>query len=399
MTVFNHRVGLAARIFGILLALPALSSAAQESPPAAPATLWVYLGTYTNSGGPGIYLCHLDMTSGKLQLVGPAGEAKNPSFLALHPTRPLLYAVNEVGDFGGQRAGAVSAFSIQPKTGKLALLNRQSSGGDGPCHLTVDHSGRWVLAANYGGGSVVCLPIQADGRLGDATCFIQHRGSGANPQRQEGPHAHSINLDAANRFALVADLGLDKVLIYRFDQALGKLLPRDGPPSAALPPGAGPRHLAFHPNGRWAYVISEMANTVTHFKYDAARGTLQAMESVSTLPADCHGKSFTAEVQVHPSGKFLYGSNRGHDSIAVFAIDSQTGRLRAIGCEPTQGKVPRNFGIDPTGHYLLAANQETGNVVVFRMDAASGKLQATGSEVKVPAPVCVRITKPVEDKQ
>ena len=380
-------------------AVPALvpaAPAADQPQAAAPLTLWVYLGTYTHGASKGIYLGHLDLASGKLERVELAGEAKSPSFVALHPTRPLLYAVNEVWGPVTKDARNVTAFAIAPKTGKLTLLNQESSGGPGPAHLTVDRSGRCVLVGNYGGGSVACLPIQADGKLAAATSFIQHRGSGGDPKRQQGPHAHSVNMDAANRFAIVADLGLDKLLVYRLDPAVGKLTPND-PPSADMAPGAGPRHFAFHPNGRWAYAINELNCTVTAMKYDAERGTFQILESVPTLPAGVRGPgNSTAEVQVHPSGKFLYGSNRGHNSIAIFAIEAETGKLRVVGHESTQGKTPRNFGIDPTGRYLLAANQDSGNIVVFRIDAETGKLQATGSEVKLAMPVCVKFLCPLE---
>jgi 6-phosphogluconolactonase len=305
----------------------------------------------------------------------------------------FIYAIGEVGTFAGGKGGAVSAFSIDAATGKLTLLNQKSSRGPGPCHVTVDRLGKNALVANYGGGSVACLPIGEDGRLGDATAFIQHKGSSVNPQRQREPHAHSINLDAANRFAFVADLGLDKVLVYRFDPSAGTLEPND-PPAAVIASGSGPRHFAFHPSGRFAYVINELNSTVTAFAYDAERGTLQTLQTVTTLPEGFDGKSFPAEVQVHPSGKFLYGSNRGHDSIACFAIDAATGRLTPIGHEPTQGKNPRNFGIDPTGAYLLAANQDGDNVVAFRIDPATGKLSPTGQSIRVPMPVCVKFMLP-----
>jgi 6-phosphogluconolactonase len=234
------------------------------------------------------------------------------------------------------------------------------------------------------------LPIEPDGRLGKATAFVQHHGTGPNPQRQEGPHAHCINLDAANRFAVVADLGLDKVLVYRFDPVKGTLTPND-PPSVAVAPGAGPRHFAFHPNGRNAYVINEIASTVTAFRYDAQRGVLEPLQTISTLPKDFHGNNSTAEVQVHPSGKFLYGSNRGHNSIAIFAIDPMTGRLTPVGHQSSQIKTPRNFGIDPTGTYLLVANQDSDSIVVFRIDTQTGDLQPTGTKVEVPVPVCVEM--------
>jgi 6-phosphogluconolactonase len=352
-------------------------------------TMWVYVGTYTQRGSQGIYLAHLDVATGRLESAGLAGKVVNPSFLAIHPSRRFLYAIGEVGQFAGGKGGAVSALAIDPGSGKLTLLNQRSSRGAGPCHVVVDRSGKFVLVANYSGGSVACLPIGADGTLGEATSFVQHQGSSVDPQRQEGPHAHSINLDAANRFAFVADLGLDKILIYRFDATRGLLAPND-PPWAKVAPGAGPRHFAFHPSGRYAYVINEMGSTVTAFGYDAGRGALETIGTVSTLPEGFSGSSTTAEVQVHPSGKFLYGSNRGHDSIAGFAIDSNTGRLSPIGRTPTQGKTPRNFGIDPTGRWLLAANQDSDSVIGFQIDAQTGRLSPTGQAIQVPMPVCVK---------
>jgi 6-phosphogluconolactonase len=373
---------------GFVAASVAASAGEQEAGPEKSGTVSVYIGTYTQRGSKGIYLAHLDMKGGELRLNGLAGEVVNPSFLAIHPNRRFLYAIGEVGQFAGGKGGAVSAFAIDPESGKLRLLNQKSSRGSGPCHVVVDKSGTNALVANYGGGSVACLPIGEDGHLGDATSFIQHKGSSVNPQRQKGPHAHSINLDPANRFAFAPDLGLDKIMICRFDAVQHVLIPND--PPAAVAPGSGPRHFDFHPNGRFAYAINELASTVTAFEYDGDRGTLQTMQTVSTLPDGFDGKSFTADVHVHPSGKFVYGSNRGHDSIAIFAVDSATGKLAAIGCESTQGKTPRNFGIDPTGAYLLAANQDTDNVVVLRIDAATGKLEPTGESIRVPMPVCVK---------
>jgi 6-phosphogluconolactonase len=253
----------------------------------------------------------------------------------------------------------------------------------------VDSQGKNVLVANYGGGTSAVLPIQPDGRLAAPSSIIQHSGSSVNPERQEGPHAHSINLDAGNRFAFTADLGLDKVLIYRFDGAKGTLAP-NAPPSVSTAPGAGPRHFAFHPSGRYAYVINELDSTVTAFRYDGQSGTLTTLQAISTLPAGFSGDTTTAEVQVHPSGRFLYGSNRGHDSIAMFAIDPDTGRLTALGHQPTGGKTPRNFGIDPTGAYLLAANQDSDNLVLFRIEE-TGRLTSTGQAIQVPKPVCVKM--------
>jgi 6-phosphogluconolactonase len=243
--------------------------------------------------------------------------------------------------------------------------------------------------ANYGGGSVAALPIQGDGRLGPATAAIQHEGSGINPRRQEAPHAHSINLDRANRYAFAADLGLDRILVYRFDPARGTLAPHE-PPSIAIAPGSGPRHFALHPGGRFAYVINEITLTVTAMEYDAGKGVLKEIQTVSTLPEGAAKNGSTAELQVHPSGKFLYGSNRGHDSIAIFAIDAATGRLTPAGHQPTGGKTPRNFGIDPTGSYLLAANQDSDTITVFRIDPQTGRLTPTGQTLEAPRPVCVK---------
>jgi 6-phosphogluconolactonase len=357
----------------------------------------VYVGTYTTGGSTskGIYQLELDLSSGALTSPKLAGEAVNPSFLAVHPSRRFLYAVGEVSDFQGQKSGAVSAFAVDPASGTLSLLNQQPARGQGPCFVTVDRTGKNALVANYGSGSVACLPIGGDGRLGPASSFIQHEGSGAVPGRQAGPHGHSINLDAANRFAIAADLGLDKLLVYKFDAAQGTLTPND-PPFAKVAPGAGPRHFAFHPDGRHAYVINEITLTVTAFDYDPDRGTLSEIQTISTLPEGVKDKNLsTAEVQVHPSGRFLYGSNRGHHSIAIFAIDPATGRLRAVGHQSTQGRTPRNFGIDPTGTFLIAANQDSGTLVVFKIDPQTGALAPTGHTAEVPKPVCVKFV-PIE---
>ncbi len=378
---------------GLLALLCAVAAQAAE-PAAGPADAgtvkrWsIYFGTYTGPKSKGIYRCAFDPADGKLGPPELAAELVNPTFLAIHPSRPLLYAAGEIGNFGGKKAGVVSALAIQAGGGKLTLLNQQSSQGPGPCHVSVDRSGRFVLVANYSGGSIACLPIQSYGRLGAATSMVQHHGSGPNRQRQEGPHAHQILTDPEGNFIFVPDLGLDKIMIYRLDRTDGTLLPGE-PPSAATAPGAGPRHLAFLPDSRFAYAIDELDSTVTVFRYLAARGSLQLVQSVSTLPRGFHGRNGPAEVAVHPSGKFLYGSNRGHDSIAIFAIDAASGKLRLIGHEPTQGKTPRNFSIDPSGKFLLAANQDSDNVVVFRIDPATGLLHPTGQSLAVPAPVCI----------
>jgi 6-phosphogluconolactonase len=381
---------LTTRIIGMSTLLAASVSAGAAS--AQEAAVRVYIGTYTGEHSRGIYLSQLDPATGALSPAELAGEVKNPSFLAIHPNRKFVYAVSEVADAGGKPTGAVSAFAVEPKSGKLKLLNQQSSQGAGPCHLVVDATGKCVLVANYGGGSCAALPIGTDGRLGDATAAIQHVGKSVNPGRQEGPHAHSINLDPANRFAFVADLGLDKVLIYRFDPAKGSLAAND-PPSAAVAPGSGPRHFAFHPSGKFAYVINEIANTVTAFAYDAARGSLREIQTITTLPEGYKETSYTAEVVAHPSGKFLYGSNRGHDSIAIFTIEAATGKLTAAGHQSTGGKTPRNFAIDPTGKWLLAENQGSGTIVVLQIDPKTGGLKSTGHTLEVASPVCVRMVR------
>jgi 6-phosphogluconolactonase len=379
-------LGLLALLFA---AVAEAAEPADEPADAGAVKRWsVYFGTYTGPKSKGIYRSAFNPADGKLGQPELAAEVANPTFLAMHPSRPLLYAASEIYDFGGRKAGAVVAMAIQAGSGKLTLLNRQSSQGPGPCHVSVDRSGRFVLAANYGNGSIACLPVQSYGRLGAATSVIQHHGSGPNRQRQEGPHAHQILADPEGNFVFVPDLGLDKILIYRLDRAGGTLLPND-PPSGATPPGAGPRHLAFRPDSRFAYAIDELDSTVTVFRYVAARGSLEFLQSVSSLPRGFHGVNYPAEVVVHPSGKFLYGSNRGHDSIAIFAIDAASGKLRPIGHQPTGGKEPRNFNIDPSGKYLLAANQNSDNVAVFRIDAATGLLHPTGQSVAVPSPVCV----------
>lgn len=355
-----------------------------------PSQMFVFIGTYTSGNSEGIYVSRLNLETGTLAPAELVAKTANPSFLALHPSRPLLYAVNEIDDFGGEKAGAVSAFALDPQSGRLTFLNQQSSRGGAPCHLVIDKAGRSVLVANYTGGSVAVLPIAGDGRLGPASSFVQHAGSSVNPRRQEAPHAHSINLDAANRFAVVADLGLDKVLVYRFDPRNRTLTPNE-PPSTSVAPGAGPRHFAFHPGGQWAYVINELDSTLTAFTYGPERGVLKKRQTVSTLPSGFDGQSTTAEVQVHPSGRFLYGSNRGHDSLAMFSIDDRTGELQPLGHQSTLGKTPRNFGIDPTGRYLLAANQATDTIVIFAIDSETGTLSPTGSALDVPSPVCVKM--------
>ena len=353
----------------------------------------MYVGTYTdNTKSKGIYAYRYDATTHQLEALGLAAETANPSFLAMSPNRKFLYAVNELQEYDGQKTGGLSAFSIDAATGKLSFLNEVASGGTDPCYVTLDKTGKYVLAANYTSGSVAGFSVLPDGRLGARTAFDQHAGHGVNPRRQEGPHAHSIDLSPDNRFAIVDDLGLDEVMVYRFSADHGLLAP-NSPPYATVDAGSGPRHFAFHPNGKFAYVVSEMKSTVTAFSYDAANGTLHPLQTVSTLPKDFKGENDDAEIQVHPSGKFLYASNRGHDSITVFAVDPAKGTLTLVEHVSTQGKTPRNFAIDPTGTRLLAANEESDSVVVFSIDPKTGKLIPTGQVLKVAAPVSIVFVK------
>jgi 6-phosphogluconolactonase len=347
----------------------------------------LYVGTYTRGTSKGIYAYRFRPSKGRAATIGLAAETENPSFLAVHPNQRYLYAVNEVADFEGGN-GSVSAFSIDRKSGRLTFLNKASSRGGDPCHVTIDRSGKWLIAANYGSGSVAVLPIEKDGELGPAVSLMRHSGSGKDPRRQEGPHAHSVNLSPDHRILLVSDLGLDKVMIYRWDAATGRL-ETNRPPFAKLSPGSGPRHLAFHPTGRWVYQINELNSTITAFAYDAESGSLQDKGTVSTLPRGFTGINSTAEVQVHPNGRFVYGSNRGHDSIAVFAIQGDQGMLEPVQYVSTRGKTPRQFAIDPTGNYLLVANQDSDEVVLFRVNRENGTLAPTGTVLRAPMPVCV----------
>jgi 6-phosphogluconolactonase len=357
--------------------------------PAAPAVekMTVYVGSYADAAAEGIHQFTLDMNTGALTRAGGASGVANPSFVAISPDHKHLFAIGEVGSFNGKKGGSVASFSIDGKTGSLTLINQQTSGGDGPCFVTADRAGKCVLVANYGGGSVESIPV-ADGRLGEPGTFIQHQGASVNKSRQSEPHAHSINVSPDNRFAFAADLGLDKIMVYKLDAEKGTMTPND-PPFAEIPPGSGPRHFAFHPSGKFAYVCGEMTSTVHAMTYDADKGVLKVVQSLSTLPNEVKGNS-TAETQVHPSGKWVYVSNRGHDSIAVFKVDEATGHLTAVGHQSTGGKVPRNFGIDPTGKFLIAANQNSNNVVVFAIDEKTGMPKPTGHEVQVSKPVCVK---------
>ncbi|HZR20315.1 MAG TPA: lactonase family protein [Verrucomicrobiae bacterium] len=352
-----------------------------------PGAQLVYFGTYTGQKSQGIYVAEFETATGRLSDARLAAKTRNPTFLAIDPKRQLLYAVNEIGDFEGGKSGAVSAFRIDAKTGNLDFLNEQSSGGAGPCHLAVASNGTCVLVANYGSGSVAVLPLEADGRLRAPSASVQHHGGSINPQRQDGPHAHFITWSPDEQLILTCDLGLDQVLFYRLDPARFLLNPNE-PPFFSIKPGSGPRHLAFHPAGRFAYVLNEISSTLTCCTYDSRRGLLNEVQTVSTLPGTYHGANTCAEVQIHPSGKYLYASNRGHDSIAVFKLDSKTGAASLIQNQSTQGKTPRHFSLGPAAGWLIAENQDSDNVVVFKVDGDNGTLAPTGQSLKIGAPVC-----------
>jgi 6-phosphogluconolactonase len=345
--------------------------------------MFVYFGTHRAGSNIGFSLAHFDTDTGALTKPEFLIEAKEPAFFTIHPDGRHLYTCNS-GSPGG-----VSAYEIDPHTGRLTLLNQQPAGGADTSYISLDKTERYALSANYAGGNIAVFALRPDGILGERTAFVQHTGSSVNPQRQTHAYAHSIITDPSNRFALAADLGVDKVFVYQFNEKDGSLKPND-PPSATVAPGSGPRHVKFHPNGRWVYVINEIASTVTAFNWNSTNGTLAEFQTVSTLPADFKGTSTCAEVEVHPNGKFLYGSNRGHDSLAVFAVDQKSGKLTLIEHVPSGGKTPRNFAFDPTGKWILCTNHGSDNAVVFRVDENTGKLTQTGQPVPVPNPFCER---------
>jgi len=349
--------------------------------------LTLYVGTYTSGKSEGIYGYRMDRVTGKLTRFN-SFKSINPSFLTIDQSKRYLYAVNEVGEYAGKPGGGVSAFAIDGATGNLRLLNEQASLGADPCHLTVDRKKKALLVANYTGGNISVLSVRSDGTLGPSIDLESHEGSGIKEQ-QKGPHAHCIILDRFERYALAADLGIDKVMICRFNPATGKLEPGKQP-WLQLKAGAGPRHLTLHPNGKWTYVINELDSTLTTLQYNELNGTLSEIETVSTLPSDFSGVSYCADVHVSPSGKFLYGSNRGHNSIVVFEIDPRAGKLKLVQHVSTEGSWPRNFTIDPSGKFLLVANQRTDNVVTFAIDPGTGQLTPAGHIEEIPVPVCLK---------
>ena len=347
------------------------------------ADMFVYFGTHRSGTNTGFSRARFDPDTGGLTRPELLLEAASPAFFEIHPDGRHLYTCNS------SKPGAVSAYEIEPHTGQLTFLNREGTSGDDTCYLSLDRTAHFALAANYGGGNLAVFALKPDGRLGDRTAFIQHTGSSVDPRRQTRAYAHSIVTDPDNHFALAADLGVDKIFIYRFNEQDGSLKPND-PPFARVALGSGPRHLKFHPNGRWVYVINEMASTITGYSWNAVAGTLAEFQTTPTIPADFGGVSTGAEVCVHPNGKFLYASNRGHDSLAVFAINPNTGWLKLVEHVPSGGRTPRNFSFDPTGQWILCANHGSDNAVVFRVDENTGRLTQTGSPMSVPYPFCVR---------
>ena len=356
-----------------------------SSMPAAQYTF--YIGTYTRGDSKGIYADRFDTATGEISKIGLAAEVVNPSWVTLHPNGKFLYAVSELGN-DGKSQGKITAFSIDPVAGGLTILNSVSSGGGGACHIVVDKTGKSLMVANYGTGSVAAFAIQPNGRLVEPPTVMQHTGSSVDQKRQRGPHAHAVVLSADNRFLFVPDLGLDRIMSYRLDPQKPSLTAND-PPFAEVGAGSGPRHFAFQPNGKFAYGLNEMKSSVTAFRYDAKRGGLSEIQTLSTLPQDFNGENNSAEIQVDAKGRFVYATNRGHDSITVFAIGGD-GKLTMVQNIPSRGQAPRSFRIDPSGNYLLAANQNTSNIVVFRIDPKTGRLTDTGKAIDAPFPVCIQ---------
>ena len=347
----------------------------------------MYVGTYTRETSAGIYAYTFDPSTGEAHELGLVADVRDPSFLAFHPSGRFLYAVSETDDYDSDGSGSVLSFAIEPGSGILRKLNEVSSNGGWPCHLSIDSTGRMLIVANYKGGNVASFPIHDDGTLGQAASFFQHEGSSVHP-RQEQPHAHSADFSADGRYAFFSDLGLDQVKVYSADPTTATMSPHERP-YVEVEPGSGPRHFAIHPSGRFAYGLNELSSTVTVYAFDSEAGTLSVQQTASTLPEGFEGENYTAEIYAHPSGKFVYASNRGHHSIAVFEIDSETGQIESRGQVSTRGEWPRNFAFDPSGRFLLAANQNSDNISVFRIDQNSGALEPTGTDLAIDAPVCL----------
>jgi 6-phosphogluconolactonase len=351
---------------------------------------FVYVGTYTRTTSKGLYGYRLDAKTGQFAPIGLLAELPNPSFAVSDPRHRYLYSVTETGNHGRSQ-GSISSFAIDPKTGSLKLLNKVDSGGGGTCHVALDNTGKTLFIVNYSSGTVASFAIKTDGSIGERTGFDQHTGSSVNPDRQKGPHPHEVVFSPDNRFMFVPDLGTDKVNIYRFDADKGTFSPSTTP-FVSVKAGLGPRHLTFGRRGRFAYLVCEMGSSVVVFSYDPVRGLLTPVQTISTLPADFKGEDASAEIEVDRPGRFLYVSNRGNNSITVFAIDPRHGTLMRVQVMPTQGKWPRSFAIDPTGKYLLVANQDSNQMALFAVDGKNGRLTPTGKLLDVASPVFVLFT-------
>jgi len=375
-------------LFGLLRFFPVCLVLTVAGASAADFRYLVYVGTYTDKDSKGIYAFKFDPASGVTEPIGLVAETQNPSFLAVDSNGKLLYAVNEVDIFNGATTGGVSTFAIDRDSGKLTLLQQLSSAGAGPAHISLDKTGRYVLVANYDSGNIAVFPINKDGQLGPRTAFVQHAGSSLNKERQATPHAHEIQVSNDNQFVLVADLGIDELLVYRFDASTGSLT-LNHPAFVKVSPGSGPRHFAIASSGKFVYLVNEMSSTIDVFSFNPSSGRLHKEQTISTLPRDFKGENTTAEIATDSSGKFLYVSNRGDNSIAVFAIDQQNGKLSFVERTPTGGKTPRHFALDPTGKWMFVENQDSGTINIFAIDAAGGKLSATSHTLKASSPVCV----------
>ena len=373
------------RLPAVALVARAMISAPGRAPAADPL---VFVTAFAPGEKGGIHAYRFDAAAGTLEPLRRTAGVENPFFLALSPDRKFLYSIH-AKQFGGKEDEQVAAYERVGRTGELKLLNRQSARGTAACYLDVDRTGKAVLVANYSSGSVAALPVKPDGSLGEPASFFQHTGSSVNPQRQKEPHAHCIVVSPDNKYAFAADLGTDQILCYKLDPATAKLTPNK-PPFARAPAGAGPRHLTFHPDGKRVYVVNELSNSVTVFDYDGAAGTLTAKQTIPTLPADFKGTSYCADVKVTPDGKFLYGTNRGHDSIAAFRIGDD-GKLSLVAIEPSRGKGPQNLAVTPDGRWLLCANMPGNNIAVFRIDPVTGKLKPAGEPVRQTGPSCIMI--------
>ncbi|MCU7551453.1 lactonase family protein [Chitinophagaceae bacterium LB-8] len=348
----------------------------------------LFIGTYTGTGSKGVYVYRFHSGNGDVEAISSTDSLDNPSYLAIAPGGKYIYAVNEVDV---RDTGFISAFAFDPVSGKLTFLNRQPTGGVHPCYVAIDQTGKWVLAGNYTGGSLSLLPVNNDGSLLPPGQTIQHTGSSVNKQRQEKAHVHSTVFSPDDKFVFTPDLGMDKVMIYRFDPKAKAMLKPAAQPFAASVAGSGPRHFTFHPNKKYAYLIEEMSGTVVAYGYKD--GKLSFLQRIATHPADYKGAIGSADIHISPDGKFLYASNRGDENtITIFSVDGKTGKLQLKGYQSTLGKTPRNFMIDPTGHYLLVANQETNNIVIFKRDQQTGLLQPTGKQIEIPKPVCLKMS-------